>query len=167
MLDVNGSREIQAAVLALRAMDRTLRSKITKASRSQIVPEWKQAVAGNTTTSLENRFLLHGVRADVTDSRVRLVAAGSTKRRSGGASPATIGHALEFGARWHTQNIRATSSRGKNYSYTRVVNKQFKPRRQKGYVIVPAAVKLAPRFVSLWVQTTVRHVHEAFEGKSS
>lgn len=166
MLDVSGSRELQAIILALRGMDAPLRKRITKESRAQIVPEWKNALTENASTSLENRFLLAGVRANVTDSKVQLIASASTKKRSGGGSPATIGHAIEYGARWHSQRIAATSSKGKRYSYTRVVNKQFRPRRNRGYVITPAAVKLAPRFVSLWVQTTVRTVYDAFEGKS-
>lgn len=165
MISVSGSRELQAVLLALRDMDRTLRRSIFKATRSAIVPEWQQELRADATTHLEERIIAQGARADVTAERVTLRAAQSTRKLSGGASPKDIGHAVEYGANWRRGEVAATSSAGKNYRYTRVLNKQLKPRRSAGYVAWPAAIRLAPRFVSLWVQTTVRATYEAFEGK--
>lgn len=167
MLDVLESRELQAVILALRQMDRTLRKAIYKETRTQVTPDWRQELAANATTSLEGRVLANGARADVTESTVRLKAAQSVRKMAGGASPREIGHAVEFGADWRRAEITATSSAGKTYTYSRVVNKQLRPRRSAGYVVFPAAARLAPRYISLWVQTTVRKLHEAFEGKSS
>jgi hypothetical protein len=165
MIDARRSPEITAVILSLRQMQKQLRRDIFKSTRTQIVPEWRQVLAAEATTSLEERVLLGGARADVTDSTVRLKAAQSTKKMSGGASPRDIGHAVEFGAKWHRGEVSATSSKGKAFTYSRVVSKQFKPRRSRGYVAYPAGRQLAPRFISLWVQTTKRLMHLAVEGK--
>ncbi|MGG7509436.1 hypothetical protein [Plantibacter sp. YIM 135249] len=167
MLSVTKSRELQAVILALKQMQTGLRRSIFKATRSAIVPEWQQELRANATTSLEERVIAGGARADVTAERVTLKAAQSTRKLSGGASPRDLGHAVEFGAKWRRGQVEATSSAGKPYRYSRVLNKQLKPRRSAGYSAWPAATRLAPRFAALWVQTTVRILHEAFEGKSS
>ncbi|MGK9146666.1 hypothetical protein KXS11_03440 [Plantibacter flavus] len=165
MLSVYGSRELQDVLLALKDMDRTLRRTIFKATRSAIVPEWQQELRADATTHLEERVIAQGARADVTADRVTLKAAQSTRKLSGGRSPRELGHAIEFGGNWRRGEVQATSSAGKRYRYTRVLNKQLKPRRSAGWVAWPAAIRLAPRFASLWVQTTVRATYEAFEGK--
>jgi hypothetical protein len=166
VLSVLESRELQAVILALRGMQKGLRRAIFKATRSAIVPEWQQELRASATTHLEERVIAQGARADVSADRVTLKAAQSTRKLSGGVSPRDIGHAIEFGANWRRGEVQATSSRGKSYRYSRVLNKQLKPRRSAGYVAWPAAARLAPRFVSLWVQTTVRLTYEAFEGRS-
>lgn len=166
MLDVRGSEELQAVILALRQMDRTIRRNIFKYSRQAIAPDWKQEIAASSTTDLEQKVLLSGARADVSADRVRLVAATSKRKMRGGASPADIGHAVEFGAPWRRAEISATSSKGKRYGYTRTVNKQFKPRRARGHVAYPIAMRNVGRYASMWVQITVRAMHEAVEGRS-
>ncbi|MBT1676005.1 hypothetical protein [Curtobacterium aurantiacum] len=167
MLDVRGSDELQAVILALRQMDRTLRKQIYRYSRQAIAPDWKEAIASASTTDIERQVLLRGARADVSADRITLVAASSKRKLRGGASPADIGHAVEFGAPWRRAEITATSSKGKRYSYTRTVNKQFKPRRARGHVAYPVAMRNVGRYASLWVQITVRAMHEAVEGRSS
>lgn len=166
MLDVTGSRELQAVILALRQMDRTLRKQIYKYSRQAIAPDWKESIASASTTDLERQVLLRGARADVSADKVTLVAASSTRKLRGGASPAEIGHAVEFGAVWRRAEITASSSKGKRYGYTRTVNKQFKPRRARGHVAYPIAMQNVARYASLWVQIAVRVMHEAAEGKA-
>jgi len=165
MISVSGSRELQAVLLALRDMDRGLRRNIFRATRSAIVPEWQQELRASATTHLEERVIAAGARADVTADRVTLKAGQSTRKLEGGSSPREIAHAVEFGANWRRGEVAATSSKGKAYRYSRVLNKQLKPRRSAGYLAWPAAARLAPRFVALWVQTTVRTTYEAFEGR--
>ena len=167
MLDVRESKELTATVLALAQMDRVLRRRIYAATRSNIVPEWRQELAADATNRLEERIILGGARADVSEKGVKLKAAQSKKKLSGGASPSSIGHAVEFGAPWRRGTIDATSNRGRRYTYQRTLNKQLKPRRQKGYLAYPAARRLAPRFASLWVQTTIKTMYDAIEGKLS
>lgn len=165
MLDVQESPELQATILSLRQMDTALRRDIFKSTRSELVPEWKQNLFAGARSHLEERVIAQPSRVDVTAENVRLKAAASKKKLSGGASPAEIGHAVEFGAQWRRGEVNARSSKGKPYRYSRRLNKQFKPRRARGYLAWPTAMELVPRFASLWVQTTVRLMHEAFERK--
>lgn len=163
MLDVRKSKELQATILALRDMDRTLRKRLYAATRANIVPEWRQELAADAAGHLEE-LALAGARADVSAFGVKLKAYSSTKKLSGGASPAMIGHAIEFGANWRRGDVTATSARGTRYTYSRVLNKQLKPRRRNGYLAWPAAVRMIPRFASLWVSLTIRTMHDAMEG---
>jgi hypothetical protein len=166
MISVMESRELQATVLALKQMDSTLRKAINAENRSQMVPEWREALATKASTSLEQRVLLGGTRVALGPERVTLMAATSTKKLSGGASPQEIAAAVEFGAEKRRQKISGRSRKGKSYAYDRRVNRQFKQRKKSGHVAYPAAADLAPRFAALYVATSVRHMYEALEGKA-
>jgi hypothetical protein len=156
---------MQATILALRQMDTTLRKRIFAATREKILPEWRQELAANANGHLDEKVLLGGARMDVTATTLKFKAAQSKKKMSGGASPADIGHAVEFGAPWRRAEVSATSNRGKRYTYTRTLNKQFKPRRSKGHVAYPAIGRLVPRFASLWVGITIKTMYDALERK--
>lgn len=166
LLDVWGSRELQATILALSQMDRTLARRIFKTTRQALVPAWREELAVRASRhSLTSTVLLRGARADVSNYGIKLRAAQSTKKMRGGASPRDIGHAVEFGAAYRAGVVTAKSSKGKQYSYTRQLNTQFRPRKKGGHAAYPAALSLAPRFASLWVQTAVKTLHDAIERK--
>jgi hypothetical protein len=165
MISVMESRELQATVLALKQMDSTVRKAINAENRSQMVPEWREALATKASTSLEQRVLLGGTRVALGPERVTLMAATSTKKLSGGASPQEIAAAVEFGAEKRPQKISARSRKGKPYTYERRINRQFKQRKKSGHVAYPAAAELAPRFAALYVQTAMKKMNDAFEGK--
>jgi hypothetical protein len=166
MISVMESRELQATVLALKQMDSTVRKAINAENRSQMVPEWREALATKASTSLEQRVLLGGTRVNLGPERVTLMAATSTKKMSGGASPQQIAAAVEFGAEKRQQKVGGRSRNGKPYTYNRRINRQFKQRTKTGFVAYPAAAELAPRFAALWVSTSIRKMHEALEGKA-
>jgi hypothetical protein len=166
VIDVGGSRELQANILALRQMDRTLRRSIYKATRENITPEWRQELYAESRGHLEERILAQPARANVTDSGVTLVTAQTSRKLSGGGSPLAIGHAAEFGATPHQAEITATRN-GTTYTYKRRINTQFRRRKVGGHVAWPLAARLAARFAALWVQVTVRTTYEAFEGKGT
>jgi hypothetical protein len=167
VISVMESKELQATVLALKQMDSTVRKAINAENRSQMVPEWREALATKASTSLEQRVLLSGARVALGPERVTLLAAQSTKKLSGGASPQEIAAAVEFGAEKRQQKISGRSRKGNSYTYNRRVNRQFKQRKKSGHVVYPAAADLAPRFAALFVQTSMKKMHEAFEGKVS
>jgi hypothetical protein len=164
-IDVEQSKEIQATILALKQMEPTLRKRIFAATREKIVPEWRQELAANAANHLDEKVLLGGARVDVSATTLKFKAAQSKRKMSGGASPFDIGHAVEFGAQWHRGDVSAVSSRGKPYRYTRMLNKQFKPRRSKGHVAFPAIGRLIPRFAALWVGITVKTMYDALDRK--
>ncbi len=165
MIRVGGHEELQAVVLTLQQLPSALRRAIFKATRENIVPEWREQLARRSSTSLEQRVIAEGARADVTATRgVTLKAAQSKRPMSGGGSPVQIGHAVECGAPWRSAEVAARRG-ATRYSYRRVVNKQLRPRRSAGWVAWPTATEFAPRFASLWTQVTVLLTHRAVEGK--
>ncbi len=165
MIDVLKSRELQATILALRQMDREVRKRFFKAMRTELVPAWRQVLSANATSSLEERIIASKARVDVTPETIRLKAAQSVKKMSGGASAVSLGHAVEFGAAYRRGDVEATSRTGKAYRYERGLNRQFKSRRRQGYVAWPSAAEVAPRFAALSVQLLVRTMYDAIERK--
>jgi hypothetical protein len=164
-IDTQQSAEIQGTVLALKQMEPETRKRVYKATRDKLVPEWRQELADNANGHLDEKVLLSGARMDVSATTVKFKAAQSKKKMSGGAATVDIGHAIEFGGTWHRGEVSATSNRGKRYNYTRMLNKQLKPRRQQGHVAFPAIGRLVPRFAALWVGITVKTMYDALERK--
>lgn len=163
-ISVFGSRELQAVLLAMRALPRDVAKEIRKQTRSVIVPEWKKAVAENASSLFESRVLVQTARATVTDRQVTLTAATVGRPLSGGLNPKTQYHSAEFGADQGQQTTYgARSRRGKQFQVTRHTTRQLRPRKRTGYVVYPAAAEIIPRIAALWVQTTARALHEAFE----
>lgn len=168
MLAVGDHRALEAAVLALKAANRDLRSRINKATRAELAPIWKQEVESQLMgrDHLTTR-LLAGVR----------VQAGNPPRAMAAQSVRPIGRKAlvpsrdyfigEFGL---DRDAIATYDRknrkgGGRHKVTRHVNRGKPARRQSGRVAYPAFAETAPRMVSLWVQTIVKLYNDAAEGK--
>lgn len=163
-ISTRASDELRATVQALKLMDRDLRKIIRQVTQSEMSPEWPKSLAQYTTTRLENAVLVQTARVSVSDQNVMLKSATVGRKLAGGAKPSEIARAVEFGANRETRTTyRARSRKGKSYSITRRTRRQFRPVKKNGYVVYQAAADLAPRFASLWVQTTVRQFHEAIE----
>lgn len=148
-VSVRQSAHLRATVLALRAAPREIRADVRKQTRLVAVPAWRAALEQQATTVQQSRMLVNTARITVSDQSVR-VRSASSKRRvlSGGATPYQHGKAFEFG-----------SNRGHG--------RQLPAARRGGYVFYPALAEMAPRIISLWVQTAVRVVYEALEGRRS
>jgi hypothetical protein len=166
-INVNSSKALQATILALKGMPAELSKQTRKAIKSVSDDEWSEAVRGNVTTRLETRVLSDTARVAVTNQNVTLKSATVGKSLSRGFKPSQLAKSVEFGASRDTvKKYTATSSRGKKFSVTRHTTRQFKGVSRTGYVVYRAATRIIPRIASLYVQTTVRALHEAFEGKS-
>lgn len=146
-VSVRQSAQLKATVLALQAAPREIRGDVRKQTRAVAAPEWKAAMERNATTVQQTRMLVATARITTTDMTVRVRSAGSRRKAlSGGATPVQYGRAWEFGAR-------------------RPHGRQLPRARPSGYVFYPALAEMAPRIISLWVQTAMRVVHNALEGK--
>lgn len=165
MLSARGSRELRAAGLALKLVERPVRNSINRSMRQAMNPAWRGAVAERAHTRLDQRVLNTGVRV-APGNPPTLVAAGSTRPLPGGLVPATDYYLDEFGA---DQNTIATYQRrnrktaGTHAVRNRHTSHQLPARRREGRVVWPAAAELGPRLASLFVQTIVRGVYEAVE----
>lgn len=161
-----GNDKLLAATIALRTLDRDNRKVIRQQTKAVAGPIWTEAVMGKVSTRLESRVLGSTARVTVSDQNVMLQSARIGRSLTGGAKPADIVAGAEFGSNQGTRRgYTATSRRGRRFTVTRRTQAQFRPRNRKGYVVYPAAAEVIPRIAALWVQTIVRGVHEAFEGR--
>lgn len=172
------SEELQATVLAIRAANKELRGEIRTYTRGEIAGDWNHDLAEHADTRLEHRVLVDSARVTVSDQNVTLSAGGVGGRLggAGSAKPADIASAVEFGAdQGHTTTYvvakRATGrgrKRRPGSTYTvknRHTHRQFLQPNRKGYVVYPTAASEIPRYASLWVQTAIRTIMDAVDGK--
>lgn len=165
-ISVYSSKELQAIILAMKVLDRDTKKQIRQQTKRIIAPEWSKAVAENASTRLESRVLVQTARVRVSDQNVTLTSATIGRKLSGGLLPSTQYHVAEFGAdREQKRTYEATSKKGTRYKVTRRTTRQLRPRKSSGYVVYPAAATIIPRLASLWTQTVVRGIHEAFESR--
>lgn len=164
-ISVFTSSDLQVVIGSLRSMDRELRSQLNRATKELTTPEWQEEVRGRVSTRLESRVLSDTARVRVSARNLTLVSGASSKRLSGGATVRDLVKATEFGSDQVSKvTYKARSKNGVAYTVTRRSNRQFRPRNApQGYVVYSAASAFIPRAASLWVQTTVRTTHEAFE----
>jgi len=163
VISVQGSRELQAAVLALKVVDRSLAKDIRAATVSVGGPVWKSEVSSRARTHQDQVVLAAGARV-AGGNPPTAVAGSSSKRMRGGARPSELAGGVEFGA---LRNVRTTytgrSPKGTAYQVTRRTKRQFPNRTPSGRVVFPAFKETAPRMTSLWVQLIVAKVYEALE----
>lgn len=164
-ISAHSSKQLQAVILASKQVERETRAQIRKHTRDIVRPEWERAVRERASTRLEHRVLGDTARAVVSDQNVTLKTAHIGRALSGGLKPSEAWGPVEFGA-----DGRRTSYTGRRGSTTFPVNArrttlQFRPVNRRGYVAYPAAADIIPRIASLWAQTAVRTLHEAFESR--
>lgn len=163
-VDVRESPELQAIILAIKAANADLRKILLRESRRVLRAAWAEELQQRASTSLEQRVLAQGSSVRVGQA-LSVRAAYSKRKLEGGLIPAEDFASVELGAKWKKATIRSTSRKGKPFTYQKTINKQFKPRRRKGYVVFPAAKATGTRITALWVQTIVKTYRDAVEGK--
>lgn len=174
MLDVldTAQREIRAVVLAFKAADREIKRDVNRRTRETMNPEWRALInerAAAAHSQLVGKLLTPGAKITA-GNPPRAVAATSTRPigRTRRLRPATDYALAEFGAA--NREAKSTYQRRNRktpgtHKVTRHTMRGLPPRAARGRVVYPAFAQLAPRMVSLWVQTVVRAYHEAAEGR--
>lgn len=155
------SRDMRVLVEAVRGMDAEVRKQIRTHTRTSAGPLWKDELAQQTTTRLQNRVLVDSSRVSVTDQNVMLKSAQVGKLSSGVPVSQLAGPA-EFGAA-QSKTVQQKSGRGPNNAYTRRMGGAFGAPRRRGKVFFPATREAIPRVAALWIQTAYRTVAETFE----
>lgn len=140
MLDVRGSRELQATILALRQAQRGIRLDINKDARGRIRPLWQSEL---------------NARATASDRGVTVHAATSRRPLSGGLVPSLQWAGAEFGARTKRVEVAQRSRAGRSYRRPLTINRQFPGRQQQGMVAFDAASEVGTKLVAIWVHTVV------------
>jgi hypothetical protein len=166
VLRVGDHRELQAVALAMKAMNRDLAKDIRRSTVQVMNPVWRSVVEQRARTAQDQRVLGKGARIASGNPPVA-VAASSKRALSGGLVPVESWPAFEFGSNRSrkTSYTRKNRRRGGTHRVTRNTTAQLPARTPRGRVIFPAFAEIGPRLASLWVQTVVRRVHEAAEGR--
>jgi hypothetical protein len=150
-----------------RQLSRELKNDIRSAQRREALPIWKEEInKRKDVTPIASRIYKSGISVR-TGANLALVAKGSSKK----IGPRRIAQnsllaAAEFGSASgnYTKYFR-TSPDGKRHVVTRRTRRGLPAQRRNGYVAVPAGKAAASRIASLTIQTTVKRIHDAAEGK--
>lgn len=168
-ISVRDHKELKAVVLAMTRLESSVRREVNKATRTALAPIWTDSVQrrlARTRNPLDRRILGVNVRVKAGNPPV-LMAAGSTRAIGGRLKPADYWWAWEFGGTpgaYGTYQRRNPKSGG-THRVRRRTAAQLPVRVKEGRVLYPAVADAAPRLAALWVQTVVRTVHEAAEGR--
>lgn len=149
----------------MKAMNRSPAKDIRRDTVSTMNPEWRALVERNAVTEQDRKVVARGARIQGGNPPTA-IAASSKRALSGGMVPVESWAAVEFGANGdRVTTYDRKSKSGGTHKVRRHTTRQLPRRNPKGRIAYPAFGELGPRLVSLWVQTIVRRVHEAFEGR--
>lgn len=169
MLSAKGVPELRAAAIALKSVDRSLRSDINKATTQQGNAIWRTEVAAKTRRPLDEAILAKGARV-ASGNPPTAIAANSRRPigRSRRLIPAERWPGYEFGtdnkdaySEYQRKNRKTPGS----HRVQRRTMRHLPPRYRKGRVLWPAFAESAPRVASLWTQLIVKKVMDAAEGR--
>lgn len=156
---IQGIREVTAAATALKAVDRKVKNQTAQNLRSTVPNIWTQATITGQTRTRMDRAVFNGVKVTASSSRITLEAGTAPM------IPADIASAVEFGDPNKTFTTYTERRNGKPVRVRRRTQNQLPSPIRAGRIAHPALRKVMPRLLSLYVQTVVRTIHEAWEGK--
>lgn len=157
-ISVRDSRELRAAVLAIANVGRTLQAELRKHTKRVVEPEWRKGLAERASSKLDQKVLVSSSRVQVRDTNVVLRSGAVGKLKH-------ITRPVEFGGDRNQEHSYQGRRGSKRFKVTRHTARQLGWRRKGGRVVWPTAEDLIPRLAALWVQTTIRTIHEAIERK--
>lgn len=167
MISVKGSKELQAIVLALKTVDKTLRPEMYARTRQHILPDWTTGIQERINAqpySKVNTALMKGQRVSVGTQGVSVLAAQSSKAVRPGSTltPRQNWAAAEFGTK--PREVVVRGRRGSTqYNYRRKIMTGFLPNNRKGKFAFRQAEEIISRSVAMWVQTVVQVISEAVD----
>lgn len=165
LIDVRASRELQATILAIRSLDKTVRKAIRQYTKALGQPEWQRELAERADSRMQHRMLVDTAVLTPSDNGVRLQSASKGRPLTGGLNPKSDAYVAEFGTVPKSTTYTRKSRSGGTHQVRRRVTNGLPARSAKGHVFHPAAREFAGRSMSLWIQTVVRTILTAAEGK--
>lgn len=150
----------------MRTVDRTIQRMVRQQIKLTAGPEWKKGLAERADTRLQHRVLVDTAVVTPSNNNLRVQSANKGRPLSGGFAPKEDWHSVEFGVDRNKQiTYTRRNVKGKVHRVTRRVGNALPARKAGGYVFYPTAADMVPRFGRLVVQTTVRTIATALEGK--
>lgn len=156
------SRDLSTLVQVARGLPREVAAQLRAWTKADAGPIWDDEIRPRAETRIQAAALTRTARVSVSDTNVMMKSA--TVGKVHGVSASVLAAGAEFGAS-PNKVIRTHSRRGK--AYTRRLGSVFLLPRRRGYVVFTAAGDATPRLASLWLQTAIRTVAEAFEKDGS
>lgn len=152
---------LRSMLIAMRTVPDEVRKQIAAQTKSEAQPIWFEEVRDGAGRRVQQRVLVDSARVGVTQRNVFLRSGAVGTLRSG-TPVSALANAAEFGM---SANKEITTRSRKGTVYTRRGGTAFPPPRRGGYVVYPAASRSIVRFAKLWIQTAVRTMLDAFDGK--
>lgn len=150
-----------------RQLPKELKNDLRRVQRSEALPIWREEISKRKDiTPLASRVYKSGITVR-TGANLVLQAKGSTKKIGTRSTPQnSLMGAAEFGStpNNYTKYYRK-STKGNRHTVTRRTRAGLAHKRKGGYVAVPASKAAISRIQSLTIQTTIRRIHLAAEGK--
>lgn len=170
-ISVLNSAALTATVRAIAAAPTAIRREIRQRTNAVIRPAWeaeiREAAGSSPQPLLASRVISGPSRVAASDRQLRASVTARRKATSGGLIPAEHGRAVEFGSNGTRTKSYSSQRKGRVYKITnRKTTQQLQPRRQRGSVFYKAGNDMIPRALSMWAQTTVRTILDAWEGKT-
>lgn len=162
--------QTRAAAGAFRRLPREVKAVIRTAQREQLAPAWRDEM-GRAVASADARQRMQQ-KVFGAGARVKaglpayLVAGASSRRLSGGGTPADLARPYEFGTgrRDNLTRYSRRSKRGRQHTVTRHTSRQLPLVRRVGYVVYPAVAKTLPRYIGASVRALTDRIYQAVEG---
>lgn len=158
-VDARSSREIQAAIFAVRAASKRLRKDLHAAVRKEVGGMWLPELQARATSRQDQQVIVRGARVEARTDGFKLLAAKSRRALSGGFYPDLEWYAVELGARVRREQVTRQTKHG-SVTYTSTLNRGL-PNRTHGRVAFPAASKIGRKAVAVWVLTIVNTYRKA------
>jgi hypothetical protein len=170
-IDVHSSRQLQAVVLAIRGASNEVAKQYRQALKGMADEAWTSELRGGVHSRLASRVVLDTARTRVSDQNVQLsvgTVGRALSKRTGGrgdAKPVDVLRAVEFGGSQRYSDYTRKSKRGRAHDVRRRTLTGFGSFNSRGNTVYPALGAVVPRVAALMVQTCVRTLADAFEGK--
>lgn len=163
-ISVFASEELRTLLAALKQVPREVRKQVRQQTKGEAQPIWQSELGQRPASAVQQRVLVKTGRVRVSDQNVQLESGRIGRPLRGGARPADLAPAVEFGAnREQKTTTMTTSPRGKRYPVTRRTKRQLPTWSSNGRVVFPSTRRAIPRLASLWIQTTARTLFDAFD----
>jgi hypothetical protein len=161
-ISLNIDSPLRSMLLAVRRAPAEVGKQINAHTKGPANTIWTDEVRERAATRLQQRVLVDTARVGVTNRNVALRSATVGTLRKG-VPASRLAAAAEFGV--NPGKIITSRSR-KGNQYKRRLGSAFPRTRRGGTVVYPAARDAIPRIAALWVQTAVRTILDALDGKN-
>ncbi|QQD75103.1 hypothetical protein I8920_09500 [Curtobacterium sp. YC1] len=163
-ISVFASKDLRTLLGLLKQVPKDIQKNVRAYTKADAQPIWQSEVQSRVQSRLDQRVLGNTARVRVSNQNVLLESARIGKSLQHGVKPSQLSGGVEFGAnRDERMTYMTTSKRGKRYAATRHTKRQLPSRNTNGRIIFPSSRKSVPRLASLWYQTSMRTLLDAFD----